>query len=67
MNTNRQSPLFSIVIPCLNEEKYLPNLLRELTLQTFDKFEVIVVDAKSSDKTVTKAEKFIDKFFWNIK
>jgi glycosyltransferase involved in cell wall biosynthesis len=48
-------PYFSIVIPTLNEEKYLPYLLDDLTNQTFSDFEVIIVDGHSEDKTVQKA------------
>ncbi len=42
----------SIVIPTLNEEKYLPKLLNSLQNQTHTgKLEIIVVDGKSTDKT----------------
>lgn len=53
---------FSIVIPALNEEKYLPNLLSDLALQTYSDFEVIIVDGKSEDKTVEESNKFASKF-----
>ena len=53
-----KTPFFSIIIPCLNEEKTLPNLLSDLENQTFKDFEVIVVNGKSEDKTVQKAMKF---------
>lgn len=51
---------FSIVIPTLNEEKYLPLLLQDLTDQSFDKsmFEVIHVDGSSDDSTVQVAKSF---------
>lgn len=54
---------FSIVIPTLNEEKFLPALLNDLTEQTFDKnlFEVIHVDGKSEDQTVLLAKSFAEK------
>lgn len=53
-------PFFSIVIPTLNEEKFLPHLLEDLKNQTFSTklFEVIHVDGKSTDKTVTLAKTF---------
>ena len=51
-------PYFSIIIPTLNEEKYLPLLLKDLSNQTFQEFEVIVVDGKSEDQTVNKAQTF---------
>jgi glycosyltransferase involved in cell wall biosynthesis len=53
-----QKPYFSIVIPSLNEEKYLPTLLTDLTKQTFKDFEIILVDGASTDKTIKKAEDF---------
>lgn len=43
---------FSIIIPALNEEKFLPRLLESLSIQTRKNFEVIVVDGNSKDKTV---------------
>jgi len=53
-----KEPFFSIVIPCLNEEKSLPLLLQDLVNQTLQDFEVIVVDGNSKDKTVENANKF---------
>lgn len=57
MNTN-----FSVIIPTLNEEQYLPKLLACLAAQTLRDFEVIVVDGKSEDKTKEKAEEFQKDF-----
>ena len=54
-------PFFSIIIPALNEEKYLPHLLTDLSCQTFRDFEVIVVDGRSDDQTVAKAKSFKNK------
>jgi len=53
-----EKPFISIIIPALNEEKFLPHLLRSLTEQSDKDFEVIVVDGKSKDKTVEKAREF---------
>jgi len=47
----KTKPFFSIIIPTLNEEKYLPFLLADLRRQTFKDFETIVVDAQSTDNT----------------
>lgn len=53
------SPFFSIVIPTLNEEKYLPLLLDSLSQQSFmGSFEVIVVDGHSDDETKKVAESY---------
>jgi glycosyltransferase involved in cell wall biosynthesis len=43
--------MLSIVIPALNEEKYLKRLLKRLQAQTFKDFEIIVADADSKDRT----------------
>lgn len=48
----------SIVIPTLNEEAYLPLLLRSVDQQTFTDYEVIVADAGSTDRTVEIARSF---------
>jgi len=49
---------FSIIIPTLNEEKFLPNLLKDLSQQTFSDFEIIVADSQSKDKTTQIAKRF---------
>lgn len=54
-------PYFSIIIPTLNEEKFLPRLLEDLSHQTTNKFEVIHVDGKSEDKTRDLAQKLAKK------
>lgn len=56
-----QKPQFSVIIPTLNEEKFLPSLLESLTVQTKKNFEVIVVDGSSKDKTVNVAKRFAKK------
>lgn len=63
---NNISPTFSVIIPALNEEKYLPNLLEDLTKQSLNNFEVIIVDGNSEDKTIAKAKKFSQKLNLSI-
>lgn len=48
----------SIIIPTLNEEKFLPLLLEDIREQSLHNFEVIVVDGKSEDATKQKAHEF---------
>ena len=43
--------MLSIIIPTLNEEKYLPYLLASIKKQRFCDYEIIVADAGSKDKT----------------
>ena len=56
-----QEPFFSIIIPALNEEKYLPRLLADLSQQTIKDFEVIIVDGQSTDQTVSRCQTYKDK------
>ena len=51
-------PRISVVIPSLNEEKYLPILLESLKNQTFKDYEVIVADAGSKDQTIEIAKTY---------
>lgn len=44
-------PDFSIIIPTLNEEKYLPALLDDIGKQSYQNFEVLIVDGASKDRT----------------
>ena len=48
----------SVIIPTLNESRYLPRLLKSLKSQTLRDFEVIVADAGSHDSTREIAERF---------
>ncbi len=54
-------PTFSVIIPTLNEEAFLPKLLTSLTDQTEKTFEVILVDGSSADATVERAKLFTKK------
>lgn len=47
--------MLSIIIPTFNEEKYLPDLLASLQVQTYRDFEIIVADNNSYDHTRTIA------------
>jgi glycosyltransferase involved in cell wall biosynthesis len=56
--SSMSNPRFSIVIPTLNEEKFLPKLLTSLASQTVKNFDVVVVDGHSADKTVVVAKRY---------
>jgi glycosyltransferase involved in cell wall biosynthesis len=52
----------SIIIPTLNEQRYIPNLLESLTNQQFPgKLQVIVVDGQSNDATKQRVAEFKGK------
>lgn len=50
--------MISVIIPTLNEQKYLPILLSQIKKQTFKDYEIIVADGGSKDKTVEIAKSF---------
>lgn len=57
-HTNQKNPHVSVVIPALNEEKYLPGVLKSLCQQTYKDFEILVVNNHSTDKTAEIAQKY---------
>jgi glycosyltransferase involved in cell wall biosynthesis len=60
-DTKEQSqPFVSIIIPTLNEEKYIRKCLESLACQTYpkSKFEVLIVDGASSDNTLSIVSSF---------
>ncbi len=50
--------MLSIIIPTYNEEGYLPRLLASIRSQRFDGYEIVVADARSTDRTREIAQKF---------
>ena len=61
-----KQPFFSVIIPTLNEEKYISRLLAALSRQQFRDFEVIIVDGNSNDKTLDVASKFAAEITLNL-
>ena len=57
----------SIIVPVFNAEKYLGACLNSILIQTFQNFEVIVVDDCSTDKSVNIVENYIEKFDGRLK
>ena len=50
--------MLSIIIPSLNEEEYLPLLLKSVKDQDFKDYEIILADAGSTDKTLDIAKEY---------
>ena len=53
-------PLISVVIPCYNDGMYLPETLEHLKKQTFQNFEIIIVNDGSTDLKTLDIFKKID-------
>lgn len=53
-----KNPLVSFVMRTNNEEKLIGKVLKSLFHQTYQDFEVIIVDSGSTDKTLVIAKKF---------
>jgi glycosyltransferase involved in cell wall biosynthesis len=50
----------SVIVPALNEEKYIASTLKSLAEQTYKDFELIVKDGLSVDSTVEIAREYAD-------
>lgn len=48
----------SIIVPVYNVEKYLKKCIKSILNQTFDKFELILVDDGSTDNCGTICDEF---------
>lgn len=55
------TPFFTIIIPTLNEEYYLPKLLDRLEKQKVKNFELLIVDSQSEDHTKKVVREFAKK------
>ena len=57
-------PYVSIIVPARNEEKFIAKCLNSLLSQSFpkDKWEILVVDGNSQDKTKDIVKKYINNY-----
>ena len=55
-------PAISVIIPMYNTEKYVGDCLNSLLEQTFQNFEVIIVDDCSTDNSVAVVENYRERF-----
>lgn len=57
-NASTKKPFFTIVMPAYGVEKYIDRAIESIQKQTFDNWEIIVVDDCSKDKSGEVAEKY---------
>jgi len=55
-----KSPRFSIIIPTFNAEKTLQNCLESIEKQSYNSYQVVIVDGISTDNTLSIAKRFCD-------
>jgi len=56
------SPAISIIIPLYNAERYIGELLDSILAQTFQNFEVVIVDDCSTDNSRQVVESYLPSF-----
>ena len=61
-----KNPLVSIVIPTLNSESTLEKCLLSIKNQTYQNYEIIIVDGGSEDETIKIAKKYAKFVDFNI-
>jgi len=57
----RSQPVVSICIPCFNNEEFIADTLESVLNQVLADFEILIVDDKSTDKTVAVVERYDDR------
>ena len=62
VNMAENNPAISVIIPMYNVEKYVAECLTSLANQTFQDFEIIVVDDCSTDNSLQIVKGFSSKF-----
>lgn len=57
----KSGPMYSVIIPTLNEAEYISLLLADFQKQVFKNFEILIVDGHSDDSTLQEVESFRHK------
>lgn len=63
----KRKPFFSIILPTYNRESLVTQAIESALAQSFNDFELIIVDDGSTDNTKSRIKKFTDnriKYFW---
>ena len=57
----KKDPLVSIITPNFNGEKYLEQTVKSVINQTYKNIEYILIDGKSTDRSLEIIKKYIKK------
>jgi len=60
----KKSPLVSIIIPTFNRKKRIKTAIVSVLDQTYQNFELIIVDDGSTDKTETVVKQYGDRLLY---
>ncbi len=55
-------PKISVIIPCYNQEKYIAEAIESVLAQTFESFEIIVVNDGSKDQSLEIIKSYTSKY-----
>lgn len=56
-----RSALVSVIIPCFNQARFLPDCLASLQAQTYPHWEAIIINDGSTDETGAVARRYVDR------
>ncbi len=59
MNFDEKIPAISVIVPMYNAEKFIGQCLQTVVNQTFNDFELIVVDDCSTDRSADIVDDFV--------
>lgn len=60
INKHNTQPLISIIIPCFNNGKYVEKCLKSINKQSYQNYEVIIINDGSSDNSKSVIQNFIE-------
>lgn len=61
VESSKNSPQISVIIPCYNIDKHLSKCIESVLAQTFEDFELLLIDDGSSDSTLAICEEYQKK------
>lgn len=62
LKSNKVEKLISVIIPVYNSERYLEECIQSVLRQTYDNFEIILVDDGSKDKSGAICDNYVEKY-----